>query len=92
MLESAVIPVAAEVTEQEVMAVIVPKPGSCPLPADLIQFLGERMPYFMVPRYIEFARELPKTPTGKVQKYTLRERGVTAATWDRVRAGIKLEK
>jgi carnitine-CoA ligase len=92
VLESAVIPVAAEVTEQEVMAVIVTKPGSCPPPADLIQFLSERMPYFMVPRYIEFAQELPKTPTGKVQKYALRERGITAATWDRVQAGIKLAK
>lgn len=93
VLESAVIPVAAEVTEQEVMAVIVPKPGACcPAPGDLVQFLSDRMPYFMVPRYIEFVQELPKTPTGKVQKYALRERGVSALTWDRVKAGIKLEK
>lgn len=92
VLESVVVPVAAEVTEQEVMAAIVLKPGARPAPGDLIQFLSDRMPYLMVPRYIEFVQELPKTPTGKVQKYALRDRGVSALTWDRVKAGIKLEK
>lgn len=92
VLESAVIPVVSEVTEQEVMAVIVLKPGSQLAPRELTHFLSDRMPYFMVPRYIEFARELPKTPTGKVQKYALRDRGVADVTWDRVKAGIKLEK
>ncbi len=92
VLESAVIPVVSEVTEQEVMAVIVLKPDTHLAQGELTQFLSDRMPYFMVPRYVEFARELPKTPTGKVQKYTLRDRGVTDVTWDRVKAGIKLEK
>jgi carnitine-CoA ligase len=92
VLESAVIPVVSEVTEQEVMAVIVLKPGSHLAPGELVQFLSDRIPYFMVPRYIEFVQEFPKTPTGKVQKYALRDRGVTDVTWDRVKAGIKLEK
>jgi crotonobetaine/carnitine-CoA ligase len=92
VLEAAVIPVAAEVTEQEVMAVIVPKPGHSITTESLIAFLGARLPYFMVPRYLELVNELPKTPTGKVQKFALRERGVTASTWDRIAAGIKLER
>ena len=37
----------------------------------------------MVPRYVEFTSGLPKTATGKLQKYDLRERGITEATWDR---------
>ena len=41
------------------------------------------MAKFMVPRYIRFAPSLPKTPTEKVQKFMLREQGVTADTWDR---------
>jgi carnitine-CoA ligase len=90
VLECAVIPVAAEEGEQEVMAVVVAKPGHRIVPEALIDFLARRMAYFMVPRYLEFAAELPKTPTGKIQKYGLRERGVTPATWDRVGAGIKL--
>jgi crotonobetaine/carnitine-CoA ligase len=35
-----------------------------------------------VPRYVEFMRALPVTENGKVQKYKLRERGVTEDTWD----------
>jgi crotonobetaine/carnitine-CoA ligase len=92
VLECAVIPVASQETEQEVMAVVVPKPGRRIAPETLIAFLEPRMAYFMVPRYLEFAVDLPKTPTGKIQKFGLRERGLTSATWDRVAAGIKLKR
>ena len=36
-----------------------------------------------MPHYVEVATALPKTQTGKVQKYRLRERGLTPVTWDR---------
>jgi carnitine-CoA ligase len=48
------------------------------------------MPYFAVPRYLQFVDTLPVTENGKVTKYKLRERGVTAGTWDREAAGYKL--
>jgi len=92
VLECAVFPVWAQETEQEVMAAITPKPGETIDPVELIHYLNRRMPYFMVPRYIDFADQLAKTPSGKIQKYPLREKGVTATTWDRIAAGIKLEK
>jgi carnitine-CoA ligase len=92
VLETAVIPVAAELGEQEVMAVIVVKPGRTPTPEALIAFLNDRLPYFMVPRYLEFVAELPKTPTGKIQKYELRGRGITGQTWDRVQAAVPIRK
>ena len=92
VLECAVIPVASAETEQEVMAVVVAKPGRPIAPEALIGFLAGRMAYFMVPRYLEFAAELPKTPTGKIQKFGLRERGLTSATWDREKAGIRLKR
>jgi crotonobetaine/carnitine-CoA ligase len=38
---------------------------------------------FQVPRYIEIMEALPKTPTGKLEKYRLKEDGVNARTWDR---------
>jgi crotonobetaine/carnitine-CoA ligase len=91
VLEAAVFPVPAEGGEDEVMAVVVPKPGERIEPAALLRFLAPRMPHFMLPRYLEFADGLPKTPTGKVQKFPLRERGVGPATWDRERAGIRLK-
>ena len=39
---------------------------------------------------MEFVGELPRTESGKVQKFKLRERGRSAETWDREAAGIKL--
>ena len=83
VLECAVVPIASEYTEQEVMVVIVPKPGMTIDPEQLIQFLEPRMANFMLPRYIDFVQQLPKTATGKIQKFVLRERGLTATTWDR---------
>ena len=83
VLECAVVPVASEHTEQEVMAVIVPNPSATIDPVELIRFLEPRMARFMLPRYIDFVEELPKTATGKIQKFALRERGLTPTTWDR---------
>ena len=59
------------------------QPGQHLTEAELIAFCEPRLPYFAVPRYLEFIRELPITESGKVQKYKLRERGVTERTWDR---------
>ena len=57
-----------------------------------VRFVNDNAPYFFVPRYVEFVDELPHTPTGRVQKFKLRERGLTSATWDRVRAGVELSR
>jgi crotonobetaine/carnitine-CoA ligase len=53
----------------------------------LADFCRPRLPYFAVPRFIEFLDELPVTENGKVQKYKLRDRGVTAQTWDCLASG-----
>jgi carnitine-CoA ligase len=79
---AAVFPVRSSLAEDEVMAALVLHPGRELMPADLIAYCAPRLPYFAVPRYLEFMRELPTTENGKVQKYKLRERGVTAETWD----------
>jgi len=92
VLECAVFAASSEHTEDEVMATVVLKPGVSLGPEALIRFLEPRMAYFMVPRYLEFADELPKTPTGKIQKYELRRRGPTAATWDREQARLALRQ
>lgn len=80
---AAVFPVASELGEDEVMAAIVLEPEASLLPEDLIGHCEPRLAYFAVPRYIEFVPELPLTENGKVRKQVLRDRGVTAATWDR---------
>lgn len=43
--------------------------------------LAERLPAFMVPRYIAILEALPKTPTTRVRKVELSARGVDGA-WD----------
>jgi len=50
------------------------------------------MPYFAVPRYVEFVGSLPKTPNEKTQKAKLRELGITENTWDRESVGYQVKR
>jgi len=89
--EVAAIAVPNEMSEDEVMVVVAPVEGKTIDPVELIEFLRPRMAHFMVPRYVRIVAELPKTPTAKVQKAMLREQAVTADTWDREAAGIRVK-
>jgi len=75
--------VPSELSEEDVMVVVVPKAGEELRLEELADFCAEHMPRYMVPRYWEIAEELPRTQTGKVEKFRLRERGVGPKTWDR---------
>jgi crotonobetaine/carnitine-CoA ligase len=78
-------------SEDEIMIVCIPE-AEAPDPVEMTHWLAERMPYFMVPRYIRFVEQLPKTPTERVQKVKLREEGITADTWDREAAGVTIKR
>ena len=87
--ECAVVGVKADerAGEDEVMVFVIPAGGAtCDCP-DLVRWCQDRMPGHMVPRYIEIVDDLPKTPSEKIKKKDLRERGVTATTWDRMAQG-----
>jgi crotonobetaine/carnitine-CoA ligase len=71
------------------MAVVVVKPEHTIDPAELFAFCDARMPYFAVPRFIRFVRDLPRTPNDKVRKVELRADGLTPETWDSEAAGLK---
>ena len=90
--EAAVVAVPSPDSEDDVLAVVAPVAGAELDPAALLAALAERLPYFMVPRYIRIVRELPKTPTSKIEKHRLRAEGVTPDTWDREAAGIKVKR
>jgi len=92
VLESGVFAVPSELGEDEVMAALVLKEGEKVTPEELIAYCNDRMAYFAVPRYLVFSDSLPKTPTQRVEKYKLREEGVTKDTWDREKAGYKLKR
>jgi len=51
------------------------------LAAELQQFVRSKLAEYKRPRWVEFIDELPKTATGKLQRYKLRERAA-AATFD----------
>lgn len=84
VLEAAAIAVPAELGEDEVKVVILPKQGADLDLDDLVRHCEGQLAAFAVPRYFEVVAELPKTETDKVKKHVLRERGFTPTTWDRV--------
>ena len=90
--EAAAIPIPAAAGEDEVMVVVASVAGATIDPSALFDFLAARMTHFMLPRYVRVVDALPKTPTAKVQKHLLREEGVTADTWDRHSAGIRVTR
>jgi crotonobetaine/carnitine-CoA ligase len=92
VLESAAVAVQSELAEDEVKICVVLKPGETLTPEELIRYANDRMPYFAVPRYVEFMESLPKTPTERVQKYLLKQAGVTPNTWDREKAGVQVHR
>jgi carnitine-CoA ligase len=79
----AVYPVRSELGEDEVMAAVIVHAERTADPQSLAKHCETRLPYFAIPRYIDLVADLPRTENGKVQKYKLRERGVTASTWHR---------
>jgi crotonobetaine/carnitine-CoA ligase len=87
VLEVAVIGVPSELTEEEVLAVVVPRAGEAVAPEELLDFAQERLPHFAVPRYVSFADDLPRNPQQRVQKFVLREAGLPADAWDRESVG-----
>jgi len=89
---AAVFPVKSEMAEDEVMTAIVLREGASLDEVELMRFCEPRLSYFAVPRYVEFLAQLPATENGKIQKFKLRERGVTPDTWDREAAGYKLAR
>ena len=59
------------------LAYVVVAPGSQPsaeLSRELQEFVRSRLAEYKRPRWVEFVDELPKTATGKTQRFKLRER------------------
>ena len=77
VLEAAVVGVPDEKHLIKPKAFVVLKPGqagSAQLASDLQEHVKSRLAPFKYPRWIEFAAELPKTATGKIQRFKLRQR------------------
>ena len=72
VLEVCVVGVPDERWGEVPKAFVVPRAGADVAENEVIQFTRDRIARFKAPKYVEF-RDLPKTATGKIQKYVLRE-------------------
>lgn len=82
--ECAAVAVPADEAEDEIKLCVVWRSDSEAQTSDLVVFMEQRLPKYMVPRYFACLSELPRTEgTLRVQKALLRENGVTDA-WDRL--------
>lgn len=84
--------VPSELTEDDVKVTAVVRTNATLTPTALFEWSRDRVPYFALPRYIEFRAELPMSPLGRVHKYQLRDEGCTPTTWDRETAAVSWER
>lgn len=84
VVDVGVVGVPSELGEDEVFAWVEVTDAESFDPAEFIDFLTPLIPKFMIPRFVQVVDALPRTEaTLRVRKFELRQRGVTAATWDR---------
>lgn len=74
VLEVAVVGVPDEKWGEVPKALVLLKPDRHADADELITFCRDRMAHFKAPKSVEFVDDLPKTATGKIQKFALRER------------------
>jgi crotonobetaine/carnitine-CoA ligase len=84
--------VPSEMTEDDLKITAVVKDSDSVSESDLFVWCVDRLPFFALPRYIEFRAELPRSPVGRVLKRELRDEGVTKSTWDVEASTIRYEK
>ena len=90
--EVAVHAVPSDKGEDDVKITAILNPGSALTAEALFHWATDAVPYYALPRYIEFRDTLPKNPQGRILKYQLRDEGKTANTWDLEATDIKVAK
>ncbi|AUM12350.1 AMP-binding protein [Ketobacter alkanivorans] len=71
---------------------VVLKPDANITYEQMAEYINDNAPYYFVPQYMEFVEALPYTPTNKVQKFKLREEGVTDKAWVLKESGYKVKR
>ena len=90
--ECALVGVPSELSEEEVLAVVILKDGEELGQEELLDFCQPRMAHFAIPRYLRFVKVFPRTPSQRIEKYKLREEGITPDTWDRELVGYTVHR
>jgi crotonobetaine/carnitine-CoA ligase len=92
LAEVAVHAVPSDLGEDDLKVTAVRREGAELSEEELVRWCLDKVPYFAVPRYVEFRAALPKNPLQRVLKYELRAEGVTPGTWDRAASGIVVNR
>jgi crotonobetaine/carnitine-CoA ligase len=92
LADVAVHAVPSQLTEDDLKLTATVKEGALLTEKELFRWCIDQLPYFALPRYIEFRAELPRSPVGRVLKRELRAEGVTPSTWDAEAAGVTYKK
>jgi crotonobetaine/carnitine-CoA ligase len=74
--------VPSDLSEDDIKACIVVAGQTELSPQELFAFFKSSLPYYAIPRYVELLVELPVNANMRVQKFKLRDRGITDDTWD----------
>ena len=74
VFEAAVIAIPDPKWSERPLVAVVPKPGRTPAPADLLDYLVDRVPRWWLPDQWTFVVEIPKTSVGKFDKKVMRAR------------------
>lgn len=72
VLEVAIVGMPHEKWGESPHAFVMLRPGAEASEAEIKQFVRDNLAHFKTPQWVTFVDELPKTATGKVQKYVLR--------------------
>jgi crotonobetaine/carnitine-CoA ligase len=92
LADVAVHAVPSELTEDDLKITATLAEGATLTEAELFRWCIDELPWFALPRYIEFRAELPRSPVGRVLKRELRSEGPGDASWDAEASGITYDK
>jgi acyl-CoA synthetase (AMP-forming)/AMP-acid ligase II len=93
VLECVAIGVPNDLTGQDILLAVIPRPEAQLDPAELFGRLLDRLPRYMHPAYIVVADAFPRTPNGKARKVGLLEQLDLEHAWrSTVRAGSDLSR
>jgi carnitine-CoA ligase len=92
LADVAVYAVPSQLTEDDLKVTAILKDSSSLTEKELFMWCVDELPYFALPRYIEFRSELPRSPVGRVLKRQLRDEPIVPGGFDAESSGITYER
>ena len=90
--DAAVHAVPSELAEDDIKACLVIRTEETITPDEFYAFCKNNLPYFAIPRYVEFLESLPKNAVGRVMKHELRANPNLENAWDFEKLGFRVDK